>query len=456
MVERILVIDPDDSIREGLELAAANLPNARLEFKTVATASQALSYLEQVDVDAVLCDHEVEGLEGFDIVPQLSGRLSEGCVILTGDREPADLAKMASRRGAYDCLSKPIQASEFLLALARVADRMRRSRGQIACTGEPRTFDDDGAIVAASEPMIRVLELLERAAEFDSPALLVGEFGTRKRLMAQAIHAQSARRGAGFFSLNCGSFGDFELKNRLLGGRPENSRKRQIRHRGLVALAHGGTLFLDQVDKLSPRLQSELLRLLEGKEYWDSADRKARSIDVRIIAASCHDLEKAVSSGEFSQALHEQLGSIVVELPPLRERQKDIPLLVDQFVARSRALLGRQVGAVSDEALKRLCEYPWPGNVRELQATVERAATLAGKDGITLAHLPHEISQAYQVALAESGENFALKPARQAFEAQFIVRALQAANGNRTRAAKLLGISHRNLLYKLKSYSISD
>jgi DNA-binding NtrC family response regulator len=114
------------------------------------------------------------------------------------------------------------------------------------------------------------------------------------------------------------------------------------------------------------------------------------------------------------------------------------------------------VGTVSDEALKRLCEYAWPGNVRELQATVERAAALAGEDGITLAHLPHEISQAYQVALAESGENFALKPARQAFEAQFIVRALQAANGNRTRAARLLGISHRNLLYKLKSYSISD
>ena len=456
MVERILVIDPDDSIREGLELAAANLPNARLEFKTVATAAQALSYLDQVDFDAVLCDHEVQGLEGFDIVPQISERLSEGCVILTGDRERAELANMASRRGAYDCLSKPIQPAEFLLALKRVADRVRRSRGQLACTGEPRTADDDGAIVAASEPMIRVLELLERAAEFDSPALLVGEFGTRKRLMARAIHSQSARRSAGFFSLNCGYFDDFEFKNRLLGSRPENSRNRQIKHRGLIALAQGGTLFLDHVDKLSSRLQSELLHLLEGREYWDATDRKARPTDVRVIASSSHDLQKAVSHGEFSQALHEQLGSIVVELPPLRDRQKDIPLLVDQFLARSRALLGRQVGAVSDEALKRLCEYSWPGNVRELQATVERAAALAGEDGITLAHLPHEIGQAYQVALAESGENFALKPARQAFEAQFIVRALQAANGNRTRAARLLGISHRNLLYKLKSYSISD
>ena len=456
MVAKILVVDSDDSIREELELAAANLLNSRLEFKTVATAGQALSYLDQLAVDLVLCDHEIKGLEGFDVVPQLAERLGEGCVILTGDLDRPELARLAGQRGAYDCLSKPIQASEFFLALERVADRVRRSRSQIDCTGEPRALDEDGAIVAASEPMIGVLELLEKAAEFDSPALLLGEFGTRKRLMAQAIHAQSARRGSGFFAVNCGSYTDFELKDRLLGSRPQNSRKRQIRHRGLVNLAQGGTLFLDQVEELSPRLQSELLRLLDAKEYWDATARKARPTDIRIIAASSRDLHAAASAGEFSEDLHDQLASIVIELPPLRARRKDIPLLVDQFLSRSRTVLGRPVGAVTDEALTRLCEYPWPGNVRELQATIERAASLAGDDGITLAHLPHEISQAYQIALAESGENFALKPARQAFEAQFIVRALEAANGNRTHAARLLGISHRNLLYKLKAYAITD
>ena len=456
MVAKILVVEPDDSIREGLELAAANLGPSQLELKSVSDAAHALAYLDQVAVDLVFCHPEVEGLDGFDIVHQLAERLDEGAIVLTADLERAELAKIASQRGAYDALAHPIQAPELSMVLQRVADRIRRTRAQVDCTGELRSEGDDGAIVAASEPMIQVLEQLESAAEFDSPALLLGEFGTRKRLMAQAIHSQSARRGSDFFVLNCGAFDEMELKDRLWGSRPQNARKRQLRHRGLINLAQGGTLLLEQVDKLPARLQSELLRLLQAKEYWDATDRKSRPTDTRILASTSGDLAAAVSKGSFDAALYEQLASIVIELPPLRERQRDIRLLVDQFLARSRSRLGRRIGAVTDEALTRLCEYPWPGNVRELQATIERAAALADGEGVTLAHLPHEISQAYQIALAESGENFALKPARQAFEAQFIVRALEAANGNRTHAARLLGISHRNLLYKLKAYAISD
>jgi two-component system response regulator AtoC len=376
---------------------------------------------------------------------------------LTGEQDSSLLASEARGRGAYDCLKKPIQTSEFLFALTRIRDRTRLRRKHFTLNLQLERADNERIVVAASDAMIEVLELLERAAEFDSPALLTGEMGTRKHLIAQAIHAQSARRSGPFIAVNCaGRSGETSLKKELFGAALARSGKRRAAHRGLIALAERGTLFLDQVDQLSAELQLGILRVIEENELWNVGERKARSVDVRVIASTAVDLAERVSEGHFDENLYRRITSIQIDLPPLRKRRKDIPLLIDQFLVHFRNTLGRDVGHLSDEALERLCDYSWPGNVRELQNTLERAVILADEEGITLAHLPRDIVETSRTPLSDSGESFALKPARQAFEADIITRALRATGGNRTRAATLLDISHRNLLYKLKAYDLHD
>jgi two-component system response regulator AtoC len=319
-----------------------------------------------------------------------------------------------------------------------------------------KQIHEDRTIVAASEAMIETLELLERAAGSDVPALLIGEVGTRKPLMAQTIHTQSSRRGGPFIEAKCGQFKESEINQKLFGAPAGASQGWRGSNCGLIALADRGTLFLGQVEKLPIELQRGLLHVIEERELWNDQESLPRHVDVRVIAASSEDLATAVSQGRFDPKLYERLRMMTIPLPSLKDRRKDIPLLVDQFLAHFQRGLGKNIGPLSSEALERLCDYSWPGNVRELQNAIERAIILAQDGGITLAHLPRGIVEEYRTPASDCGENFALKPARITFETQLIVRALQATDGNRTRAAALLGISHRSLLYKLKAYSIRD
>ncbi len=455
-MNRILIIDPDETIREELDRAAAELPSLCLDLTRVDTAEQALKYLEGADLDVVLCDHRIDGGAGRDIVQRISGQLPEGVVVLVGDQERDLLAREANQRGAFDCLSRPLRGAEMILTLNRIRDRAAMLRRQEILDRQIEKIREERAVVAASEPMIEVLELLERASDFNTPAFLTGEVGTRKHLMAQTIHAQSSRRSGPFVEVRCGQYEGDEIDHQLFGGRTTGTSGRQEPWCGLIELANRGTLFLGQVDKLSMELQSKIYRLIEEHEIWSDGDPRPRQVDIRVIAASSEDLSAAVAEGRFDQKLYERLSSMTIRLPALRERRRDIPLLIDQFLAHFQNALGKDVGPISSEALERLCGYAWPGNVRELQNAIERAVILAGKDGISLAHVPQAIVEDYRNQLSDCGENFALKPARQAFEAQLIRRALKSADGNRTQAASLLAISHRNLLYKLKAYKIRD
>lgn len=456
MTDRILIIDPDETIREELDLAAAELPSLRLDLTRVETIEQALGYLEGADPDVVLCDHRIDGGAGRDIVRRISDRLSAGVVVLVGDQERNLLAQEATQRGAFDCLSRPLRAPEVILTLNRIRDRAAALRRQITLDRQIEKIHQERAVVAASESMIEVLELLERASDFDTPAFLSGEVGTRKHLMAQTIHAQSSRRAGPFVEVRCGQYEGDEINHQLFGGGTTDTGGRQEPSCGLIELANRGTLFLGQVDKLPLELQRGIHRLIEEHELWRDGDARPRRVDIRVIAASSENLSAAVAEGRFDQKLYERLNCMTIHLPPLRERRKDIPLLIDQFLAHFQNALGKDAGPISSEALERLCGYAWPGNVRELQNAIERAVILAGNDGISLAHVPQAIVEDYRTQLSDCGENFALKPARQAFEAHLIRRALKSTDGNRTRAATLLAISHRNLLYKLKAYKIRD
>jgi two-component system response regulator AtoC len=255
--------------------------------------------------------------------------------------------------------------------------------------------------------------------------------------------------------VNCGAIPENLLESELFGHVKGAFTGANRTHRGLFAEADQGTLFLDEIGELPPSLQVKLLRVIQEEEVRPVGDTKARHVDVRVLAATARDLDAEISAGRFREDLFYRLNVVRLEVPPLRERREDIPLLVDHFLASYRSTLGKPVRRVSEEALERLAAYRWPGNVRELENVIERSVILTDGDVIEIAALPDALV-ASPTPRVQPDEDFGLKRARQRFEAELIRRALEATGGNRTHAAKLLEISHRALLYKIKDYGIRD
>ena len=453
MYERILIVDDDRALRESLEMVLA------AEGYTTVTAEngeQALERIESSPVDIVLCDLRMPGLDGFELLPQLAPRLPGVPIVIMSAYGTEELAIEAVQRGAYDYLAKPFQPSEVLLTLRKAHERERLRRAHDLLLRDVRRAVGEPAIVAASQAMIELLALLERTSAFKTTALLTGESGTGKEVLARAIHAQSPRRDEAFVAVNCGAISENLLESELFGhAKGAFTGADKARH-GFFVEADGGSLFLDEIGELPTPLQVKLLRVLQEEEVQPVGESKPRKIDVRVIAATARNLEADVKTGRFREDLYYRLNVVRLEVPALRDRREDIPLLVNHFVTHFRERLGKPVRTVADDALDRMTNYRWPGNVRELQNVVERAVILADGDRITLGELPQNIVAATSPDASSGKQDFSLRRARRAFEADLLKRALRACNGNRTHAARLLEISHRALLYKIKEYSLRD
>jgi two-component system response regulator AtoC len=450
--ERILIVDDDDALRESLELV---LVAEGYEVVGVAGGPAALTALQAAPVDVVLCDLRMPGMDGMELLPQLVRRLPGVPVILMSAYGSADLAVEAMNRGAYDYLSKPFQPSEVILTIRKARERERLRRANRLLRRDVQRVVGERPIIAASEGMIEVLELLERAAEFKATVLLTGESGTGKEVLARAIHVQSARRDAAFVAVNCGAIPETLLETELFGHTRGAFTGADRARRGLVAEADGGSLFLDEIGELPLSLQVKLLRVLQEEEVRPVGESKPLNVDVRIIAATSRDLELEVREGRFREDLFYRLNVIRVQVPPLRERREDISVLVDHFLDHFRRTLGKPVRRISDDALDRLLAYAWPGNVRELENVMERALILAEGERITLRELPENVVSPAKGSPGASSADLSLRRARKALEADLIERALRTTDGNRTHAARLLQISHRALLYKIKEYGIA-
>jgi two-component system, NtrC family, response regulator AtoC len=450
--DRILVVDDDAALRDSLALLLAA---EGYEVVTAADAPSALACLE-TPVDVVLCDVRMPGMDGLELLPELIRRLPGAPVLLMSAYGSGDLAVEALKRGAFDYLAKPFQPAEVILAIKKARERERLRRANALLQRDVSRAVGDRPIVAASPPMIELLELLERAAEYKATVLLTGESGTGKEVLARAIHAQSGRRHQSFVAVNCGAIPEALLESELFGHARGAFTGADRARRGLFVEADGGTLFLDEIGELPPALQVKLLRVLQEEEVRPIGEAKPRTVDVRVIAATSRDLEREVATGRFREDLFYRLDVFRVRVPPLRERREDVPLLVDHFIHRFRDTLGRPVRTIADDALDRLLEHAWPGNVRELENVIERAMILADGDRITLRELPDAIASPPVAATeaAPSAGDFSMRRARRRFESDLIRRALDATGGNRTRAAKLLEISYRALLYKIKEHGL--
>jgi len=449
--QRILIVDDDDSLRESLELVLAA---EGYEVLAAAGADEALAAIERTPVEVVLCDVRMPGLDGMELLPQLVRRLPGSTIVMMSAFGTEDMAVEALSRGAYDYLAKPFQPSEVLLTPRKAEERERLRRANDLLRRDVARSIGERPIVAASDSMIEALEMVERAAEFKATVLVTGESGTGKEVMARAIHAQSPRRSEPFVAVNCGAIPDTLLESELFGHARGAFTGAERAQRGLFVEADGGTVFLDEIGELPVALQVKLLRVLQEEEVRPLGEPKSRSIDVRVIAATARELEAELAGGGFREDLFYRLNVLRIHVPPLRERRKDVPLLADHFLAHFSATLGKPITGITDEALERLVAFHWPGNVRELENVMERAVIMARGDQITLSELPVNVVTP-EIAPGEAAPgDFSLRRARKAVEADLIRRALAAASGNRTHAARLLGISHRSLLYKIKEYGI--
>ena len=453
MNERILIVDDDDALRESLEMILAS---EGYRVVTACHGDAALTRIDEVPIDVVLCDVRMPGVDGFELLPQIARRLPGAPIVMMSAYGSPDLAVEAMKRGAYDYLAKPFQPSEVLLTLRKAIERERLQRANQQLQRDVTRAIGDRPIVAASAVMIDLLELLERTAAYKTSALLTGESGTGKEVLARAIHSQSPRRNEPFIAVNCGAIPEHLLESQLFGHAKGAFTGADRARRGLFGDADGGTVFLDEIGELPLALQVKLLRVLQEEEVLPVGESKPVPIDIRLISATSMDLESAIQDGRFREDLYYRVNVMHLEIPALRDRREDIPLLCDHFLAHFRESLGKQVRGIADDALERLVSYEWPGNVRELQNVIERAIILVDDDRLQVSHLPNSITDVAASNRIGGTNPLAMKRARRAFEIDLIKRALRETNGNRTHAAKHLEISHRALLYKMKDYEIRD
>jgi two-component system response regulator AtoC len=415
--------------------------------------------------DIVITDLRMPGRSGMELVDEIRRRNMDTTVVVMTAYGSRDIAIEAMKRGAYDYISKPFEADELVLLLRKAEERERLFREnqslhrQIEAGGqEPEAGLGD--LVARSRQMIDLFRTVRKIAEFKSTVLVDGESGTGKELIARAIHRLSPRSGNPFIAVNCGAIPDALLESELFGHRKGAFTDANRDRKGLFEEASGGTLFLDEIGELPVALQVKLLRALQEGEVRRLGDSQDIKVDVRVVAATARDLSAEVARGAFREDLFYRLNVFALHLPPLRERREDIPLLIDHFLARMNARMGLAVAGAAPEAMRLLVEYDWPGNVRELENSIERAIVLCEGQQIEVDALPERVrrtppSSAVPPALDADEGDLSIKRASRRSEEALIRRALQKTRGNRTRAAELLEISHRALLYKIKEYGIS-
>jgi two-component system response regulator AtoC len=450
VLKKVLIVDDEENQRLVLR---AKLRRAGFEVETAASGKEALETYGKFSPDLVLSDLKMPEVSGLDLIRALKARGNGTLVILMSAYADQDEVVQAVREGAFDYVSKPLHFEDLLhrIGLAEESVRLRREN-ELLKRGGPKGLR---GIVARSVVMEDLFKTVRKVAEYKSTVLLLGESGTGKELFARAIHEESPRRGGPFVAVNCGAIPESLLESELFGHKRGAFTDATADKRGLFEEASGGTLFLDEVGELPLGLQVKLLRALQEGKIRRLGDTKDAEVDVRIVAATARDLVADVKTGRFREDLFYRLNVLPLAIPPLRARADDVPLLVEHFVAKNNARLGTKITGISPEALAILCEYGWPGNVRELENTIERAMVLAETEALGAQDLPERVRDANDpVKLQLASGEMSIKRTMRVIEEVLIRRALEKTGGNRTSAAKLLEISHRALLYKIKGYGI--
>ena len=461
MLRTVLVADDEASIRHVLSLV---LQEQGYEVRAVSNGEEALAELESRDYDAVVSDVRMPRVDGLTLLRKALARQPDLTFVVMSAYGQPDAALEAVGAGAFDYVSKPFKPEEVVLVLRKAEERRR-------LVNENRRLRRSGAekgpldrIVGSSELILQLHKQIRKLAPVSTTVLISGESGTGKELVARALHEISPRAAMPFVPVNCGAIPPGLVESELFGHTRGAFTDAKTAKRGLFAEADGGTLLLDEVGELPPPVQIKLLRFLQEGEIRAVGANHSERVDVRVLAATHRDLGKLIQRGDFREDLYYRLNVVNLAVPPLRSRREDILALAQAFLLRFNRELNRQVPVTGfePEAEEVLVSYPWPGNVRELENAIERGVLLAEENLIQLQNLPERIWSADPPRTATDGaggssaveEDLSLKRAMRSLEERYIRAALRRTRGNRTRAAELLEISHRALLYKVKEYGI--
>ncbi len=451
---KILVVD--DERKMGVIVGGA-LADEGHEVTTLENSAEASALLTREPFDLVVTDLKMAPPDGLELLKTARKARPDVAVILMTAYATAQTAVEAMKAGAYDYLVKPFELDELRIRVRKLererelgedVRRLRRENTELRRGGTGSVRLD--RLIGKSASMRDVFELAEKVAVTDATVLIRGESGTGKSLLARAIHAASPRAVAPFVAVNCGALPENLLESELFGHERGAFTGAVARKPGRFATAQGGTVFLDEIGEITPALQVKLLQVIEEKQFHPVGSDRPTSVDVRIIAATNRDLDEAIAEGEFREDLFYRLNVFPIAVPPLRARREDIPLLLDHFLSR----FGRSAADLAPESRAALFDYAFPGNVREMENLVERSVILAGSAPIERKHFPalgdRAASPAGRIAVEIPDEGLSLE----ALEKELILKALDKAGGNKTQAARLLGLTRRTLYSRLERHGL--
>ena len=456
---RILVVDDESGLRHTISLI---LRDEGHDVEAVPDGEAALASLARVDASLVICDVRMPKVDGLTFLDRYRASAGRALVIMMSAYGDDDAAIEAIRRGAYDYISKPFRADQLLLVVRKAIEREQLRQEVERLSEELTALRGANGVVGHSEALRDVVATARKVARHPSTVLVTGESGTGKELIARLLHAASPRAEAAFVAVNCAAIPEALLESELFGHARGAFTGAAQERAGLFEEASGGTIFLDEIGELPLALQVKLLRVLQEGEIRRVGENASRAVDVRVVAATSRDLEAEVATGRFRSDLYYRVNVVRLHLPPLRERRDDVAELAHHFLERHARRLKIAPPKLGAAALRALGEYGWPGNVRELENAMERALVLVDDGVIDVAHLPAAVRGEVRPphagpsngSDASAAEDLSVKRRTESLERGLIAQALQRTGGNRTRAAQLLDLSHRALLYKIREYGL--
>lgn len=454
---RILIVDDERSMREMLEIF---LGREGYDTASCGSVSEALDAMEGTPAfDLVITDINMPGLTGLDLLRKISEDSPGLPVVVITAYGSSDSAVQAMKLGAADYITKPFRIEEIKARICAAVERRKLAEENIQLQRLLKDQFSFENVVGKSEGMRKVFEIIRRVGPMDSTVVISGESGTGKELIARALHFHGGGRRGPFVSVNCGAIVETLLESELFGHKKGSFTGADSDRRGLFETAQEGTLFLDEISETSPALQVKLLRALQEREVVPVGASSPVKVNLRIIAATNRDLAQDVKSGRFREDLYYRLNVIHIKIPPLRERREDIPYLVEHFLVKLGERQGRTLQKVSAEAMRSLMNYNFPGNVRELENVVERAVALAEGEILEAGLLPEAVLRSHVSPPAPDRSlqgDETLDILVDAYEKSLIEEALRRSGGNRTRAAKILGVTFRSFRYRLKKYGMAE
>jgi len=448
----VLLIDDD---RDMCDLLEAYLAKAGHTVLSRSSGRAALSTIKSQEPDVVITDLKMPGMSGTELCKEIAVEYPDIPVIVMTAFGSMDSAISAIRVGAYDFVTKPFELGQLSVIVDRALQHKQLTQEVVRLREQVRVRRQFGDLIGESPAMQNVFRVLDRVAPLETTVLLSGETGTGKEVVARAIHRKSARHARPFVAVNCAAVPETLLESELFGHTKGAFTGAGTTHKGLFIQADGGTLFLDEVGEMPLVLQPKLLRALEQRHVRPVGGTAEIPVDVRLIAATNQNLRGAVAQGTFREDLYYRLNVLELSLPPLRDRGNDILVLAQHFLEAIAESTGHASSGFSRAAAERLLTYPWPGNVRELRNCIERALALSEHDKIDVRDLPPAIRQHQSSAVAAGGDDTELIPL-EILERRHIERVLASVDGNKTEAARILGVDRRTLYRKLDTYQASD